>query len=180
MTFARKLAAPALLTVLVLACGASGQKQEQPSSQQEGQAAPAAALRPAPDFSLEKVDGSGSLSLSELKGKVLIVDFWATWCPPCVQEIPDFIALYKTYKDQGFEMVGISVDKGGPSVVKAFMEKQGVNYPVVMATMEAVNAYEVFTGIPTTFVIDRQGNIVDKVIGLQSKDYFEAQIKKLL
>ena len=176
-------AVPLTALAVLLACnGASGDKQtaaEESGAQAMAAQTQSAAVVKAPEFSLEKIEG-GRISLSELKGNVVIVDFWATWCPPCVKEIPEFIELYKTYNSQGFVMVGISVDRGGPGVVKQFVEKNSVNYPVVMADMDVVNAYEVFAGIPTTFIIDRQGNIVEKVIGYQSKDFFEEHIKKLL
>jgi peroxiredoxin len=168
-----------LLLALVFACGSGEGGKKSAAPETAAQEPSGAALAAAPDFTLDRIEG-GQLKLSDLRGKVVIIDFWATWCPPCVQEIPDFIELYKTYKDKGFEMVGISVDRGGVSVVNDFVAKNKVNYPVVMGSMDVVNAYQVFTGIPTTFIVNRQGQIVDKVIGSQSKEYFENYIKKLL
>lgn len=135
--------------------------------------------KPAPSFTLQDLNGK-TVSLSDLKGKVVILDFWATWCPPCVIEIPHFIALYEQYKDQGFAMVGISVDREGVSVVKSFARKYQVNYPILMADGQVANAYGGITGIPTTFVIDSAGNIRHKYIGYQDKAVFETDIKALL
>jgi cytochrome c biogenesis protein CcmG/thiol:disulfide interchange protein DsbE len=120
------------------------------------------------------------VSLSDFKGKVVILDFWATWCPPCVKEIPHFIALYEQYKDQGFAIVGISVDREGISVVKSFARKYQVNYPILMTDGQVDKAYGGIPSIPTTFVIDSAGNIRQKYVGYRDKAVFEADIKALL
>ena len=133
----------------------------------------------APDFALEKIDG-GNYTLSESKGKVIIIDFWATWCPPCVKGVPEFSELYNEYKEKGLEVVGLSVDRGGPSVVQKFVDKNNVPYPVMMANMGTIESYEVFSGIPTTFIIDRDGKVVTKVVGYRPKSFFEEQVNKLL
>ena len=133
----------------------------------------------APDFMLEKIDG-GNYTLSESKGKVIIIDFWATWCPPCVKGVPEFSELYNEYKDKGLEVVGLSVDRGGPGVVQKFVDKNNVPYPVMMANMGTIESYEVFSGIPTTFIVDREGKVVAKVVGYRPKSYFEDQVKSLL
>ena len=134
---------------------------------------------PAPSFTLQDLNGN-QISLSDFKDKVVVLDFWATWCPPCVKEIPHFIALYEQYKDQGFAMVGISVDREGVSVVKSFAGKHRINYPILMTDGQVDKAYGGITGIPTTFVIDRAGNIRQKYVGYQDKAVFEADIKALL
>lgn len=137
-------------------------------------------LGKAPDFSLKRARDGKEVKLSDYKGKVRIVDFWATWCPPCKAEIPDFISLQKQYQKQGLEVIGVSVDRGGPDVVNQFAKEHGINYTSLMASEEAVAAYGGIRGIPTTFVIDRQGNIVKKYVGQVSKDQFEKEIKALL
>ncbi len=133
----------------------------------------------APDFTLPDLNGK-AFSLSELEGKVVILDFWATWCPPCVVEIPHFIDLYKEYKGQGLEVVGISLDRGGVKVVKSFVEKNEITYPVVIGNQKVAEDYGGIRGIPTTFVIDRQGYIVKKFVGYRDKKVFESIIQQLL
>ncbi len=131
----------------------------------------------APDFTFKKVGGE-KFTLSSLKGKVIILDFFATWCPPCRQEIPDFIQLKKDYEKKGLEIVGISLDKS-ESTVKEFYDKNGMNYIVVMGNNDIGDKYGGVSGIPTTFIIDRKGDIVNKHIGFTTKEDFELEIKKL-
>lgn len=133
----------------------------------------------APDFTLQDLGGN-SFTLSSLKGKVVILDFWATWCPPCREEIPHFISLYSQYKGQGLEIVGVALDKGGVRDVMPFSEEQGINYPILIGTQEVTEDYGGIRGIPTTFVIDREGNIVERYEGYRDKEVFESVIKKLL
>ena len=121
-----------------------------------------------------------NVSLSDFKGKIVILDFWATWCPPCVTEIPHFIELYEQYKDQGFAMVGVSLDREGVDVVKSFVQKYGINYPILMSDGQVEKAYGGITSIPTTFVIDSANNIRRKYIGYRDKSVFEADIKTFL
>jgi peroxiredoxin len=135
--------------------------------------------KPAPSFTLQDLNGK-TVSLSDFKGKVVVLDFWATWCPPCVKEIPHFIELHEQYKDKGFAMVGISLDSEGISVVKSFTRKYRVNYPILMTDGQVDKAYGDITSIPTTFVIDSAGNIRQKYVGYRDKAVFEADIKTLL
>lgn len=133
----------------------------------------------APSFTLPDIYGK-SFSSERLKGRVVILDFWATWCPPCRAEIPHFISLYNQYKGQGLEIVGVALDQGGSRTVKSFAEDFGMNYPVLIGNQEIANAYGGIRGIPTTFIIDRKGNIVEKFVGYRDKEVFESAIKELL
>lgn len=135
---------------------------------------------PAPSWQLKDPDGK-VVSSDQFKGKVVVVDFWATWCPPCVMEIPGYIELQKKYPND-LVIVGISVDDG-PEVVKQFVEKRKVDYPVVMASNEVVAAFggdEGISAIPTTFIIDRDGNIRERKLGAEHKDAFEKRLVKYL
>jgi len=133
----------------------------------------------APDFTLTSTEGK-EIRLSDYRGQVVVVDFWATWCPPCKAEIPDFIKLYSQYKDEGFQMLGVSLDQGGLNDVVPFMKERGMNYPVVLGTEEVVSAYGGIRGIPTTFVIDKKGYVRGAFEGYREASVFENLVKKLL
>ncbi|MDO8536226.1 MAG: TlpA disulfide reductase family protein [Candidatus Omnitrophota bacterium] len=131
----------------------------------------------APDFSLTDINGN-TVSLSSFNGKVVILDFFASWCPPCKQEIPDFIELEKSYGDKGFAMIGVALVNAGEA--KEFAGNMGINYPVLVDDGKVSESYGPIRSIPTTFVIDKSGKIVKMYIGYRAKEAFEADIKELL
>jgi thiol-disulfide isomerase/thioredoxin len=137
------------------------------------------AVAPAPQWELTNVEGK-LVKLSDFHGKVVILDFWATWCGPCRVEIPHFVELQKQYGDKGLTVIGVSLDEQGPEVVKKFIKRLGVNYPIVIGNQKAVEAYGGIDALPTTFVIDRQGRIVSEHIGYDDKTAFEKEIQSLL
>jgi cytochrome c biogenesis protein CcmG/thiol:disulfide interchange protein DsbE len=130
----------------------------------------------APDFTLTDLSGN-SISLSDFKGKVIFVNFWATWCPPCRQEIPDFIEFYKENKDSGAVILGVSVDKS-TNEVRDFVEEYKINYPIVMATNEMVKDYKPGRYIPTTIIVDTDGMIQGKKVGIMDKATLEHYLKE--
>jgi thiol-disulfide isomerase/thioredoxin len=134
---------------------------------------------PVPSWSLKDLSGK-TIGSADLKGKVVILDFWATWCGPCHEEIPGFIALQKQYGDQGLAVVGASVDEGGASVVQKFATELGMNYPIGMADDKLQETFGGVDVLPMTIIIDRQGRIAKKYIGLTDKSEFETEIKSLL
>jgi peroxiredoxin len=133
----------------------------------------------APSWELQDVDGK-TVRSADFAGKVIVLDFWATWCPPCRGEIPGFIALQNKYAAQGFTVVGVSVDEAGLKTVKGFVEKKGINYPVVLTDSKIVEAYGGIDGLPTTFIIDRGGHIVKQHLGFTAQAEIENEIKPLL
>jgi len=123
---------------------------------------------PAPEFSLKDLQGN-ALSLASYKGKVLVLNFWATWCPPCRREIPDFIEAYKELKDKGLEILGVSVDELSEDALRDWTQKAGMNYPVALATAKIVADYRPGEYIPATIVIDRRGSIRYRQSSLMDK-----------
>ena len=120
----------------------------------------------APEFSLKTLTGE-EMSLSKNKGKTLLIDFWATWCGPCRESIPHLVHLYKTYRGQGLEVVGLSMDKGDPKTVDHFVKSLDIPYPIAIAPEEIARAYGI-NGLPTTVLIDKEGKIREKIVGFNT------------
>ena len=135
-------------------------------------------LGAAPAWKLKDTEGK-DVTFAQLKGKVVVVDFWATWCGPCRAEIPGYVAMQRKYGDR-LAIVGVSVDQGGPELVKAFGEKYGVNYPLVMADEAIQKAFGGIEAIPTTFLIDANGQIRDRKVGAEETETYEKKIASLL
>lgn len=132
----------------------------------------------APAWILKGLDGKNVKS-SEFKGKVVVLNFWATWCGPCIAEIPDFIEIQKEYQEKGLTFVGVSLDLS-PSPVKKYVARNDLNYPVVMGDSEMVKDYGNFNGIPQTYVIDKEGIIRMSQSARISKQKLLANVKPLL
>ncbi|HEY8994848.1 MAG TPA: TlpA disulfide reductase family protein [Lacunisphaera sp.] len=162
-TIIRSLVTAAVLCLLPVAALAQGSLT--------GQAAPAVTFQ---DLAGKEV------SLAALKGKVVVVDFWATWCGPCRQEIPGYIELQKKYGKDGLMIIGVSLDQKGPKAVKKFVEANGMNYTVVMGDDKTVDAFGGFNSIPTTFLINRDGRIVHQKSGAMAHAEYEELVKKAL
>ena len=126
---------------------------------------------------MRTLDGQ-TLSSADFHGKVTIVNFWATWCPPCRAEIPDLVALQERYRDR-VQIIGISEDEGGPEIVKQFADRYHINYPLVMVTPELLKAFSGVYALPTTFIIDREGHIVQKHVGALHADTTELEARAL-
>ena len=134
--------------------------------------------KPAPDFTLTNSSGT-PVKLSGYRGKVVLLDFWATWCGGCNVEIPWFVEFEEKYKASGFAVLGVSMDEGGWTKVKPFMERRKMNYQVVMGDEDTAKLFGVET-LPATFLIDRQGRIAAAKTGLVNKEAIEGVIHQLL
>jgi peroxiredoxin len=134
----------------------------------------------APEFVLKDSDGK-TVHLSDYKGKVVLLDFWATWCAPCKVEIPWFMEFEQQYKDKGFAVLGVSMDEDGWTAVKPYLERIKVNYRIVLGNDKVGDQYGGVDSLPTTFLIDRQGRIAATHVGLSGgKEDFRNDITNLL
>ena len=133
----------------------------------------------APDFALKDADGK-PVRLADYKGKVVLLDFWATWCGPCRIEIPWFTEMERQKKDKGFAVLGVSMDDDGWKAIKPFVAEMKINYRVLLGDDQVAKDYGGLDALPTTFLIDRNGKIADVHVGLASRKDFEEAIDQLL
>ncbi|MBI1356495.1 MAG: redoxin domain-containing protein [Acidobacteria bacterium] len=137
------------------------------------------APKPAPDFTLEAVDGK-QVKLSDYKGQVVLLNFWATWCGPCKIEMPWFIEFQRKYKDQGFTVLAVSLDEEGWEVVRPYAENLKPNFPLLLGNDQIDERFDGIVALPTTLIIDKEGRIVSRHTGLISKSDYESEIEGLL
>jgi len=136
-------------------------------------------LGAAPAWQLKDLAGK-TVTSEQLKGKVVVVDFWATWCGPCRVEIPGYIEMQKKYGKDGLMIVGVSLDQAGPEVVKAFADKFKINYTIVMGDDAVAQSFGGVEAIPTTFLIDRTGQIRDRKMGAEESETYEQKVLAVL
>ena len=139
---------------------------------------PADQRKQAPELSLEDTAGKQA-NLKDYRGKLVLLDFWDTWCHGCIQEMPWFGEFHRKYGDQGLNVIGVSLDAEGWKVVKPFVAKAAVPYRIVLGNDSSAQAYGI-TNMPDTFLIDQQGRIAATYVGIVDKDGLEKNIQKLL
>ncbi|MBV9479294.1 MAG: redoxin domain-containing protein [Acidobacteria bacterium] len=132
--------------------------------------------KPAPEFSLEALDGK-TVRLADFRGRAVLLNFWATWCQPCKIEMPWFEEMQKQYGPEGLQVVGIAMDDAPKEDISKFAKEMGVNYPILLGKEVVGEAYGGVQFLPSTFFIDRQGRIVDRIFGLKSRSEIEDDIK---
>jgi len=176
----------AVVTVLVFALGyafMSNGSETAPTAQAQASQAKASntaqEFPDAPDFTLKNLDNQ-EISLSDYKGKVVFLNFWATWCAPCRQEIPYFIDLIEKYGKDGFVVLGVALDPREFEKVPGFVDQMGINYPVLLDETGISQLYGGIRSIPTTFVIDRDGKAIDRIVGSRPHAEFEKIVNSTL
>ena len=170
--FIRTIVVPFAVGLLLAGCG------EMHDHEAEAAATDAARVGLAPDFTLQDMAGN-DVSLSDYKGQVVLLNFWATWCGPCKIEMPWFVDFQRQYKDKGFTVLAVSLDDDIDPVAP-FAEKYELNFPVVWGDNETADKFGGIAALPTTLIIDREGNVVDSHTGLVSKSVYVEQIESLL
>jgi len=165
-------AASVALALLLASCS-------RPSSLPTGELKSEGQRKQAPNLSLKDADGN-AVNLADYRGKVVLVNFWATWCGPCEAEIPWFIEFEKKYKDQGFAVLGVSMDDDGWKSVRPYVASHKINYRVMIGSEVVSQQFGEIESLPTSFVLDREGRIASNHIGLVDKVDYQNEIVKLL
>jgi cytochrome c biogenesis protein CcmG/thiol:disulfide interchange protein DsbE len=175
----RRSLLPIATLSIALACAGCGGGPAATAPGAAAPAAPAGLLKTAPDFELTDLNGK-LVRLSDSKGTVRLVDFWATWCAPCREEIPMFRDLSDAYGAKGFNLVGIAMDNEGLSVVKPFVEENHVTFLTLLGNEAVATSYGPLVGFPSKFLIDREGKIVASWVGPVPRAVLEQKIQSLL
>jgi len=163
-----------MLLTAVMAC-----KQNEPDARIGLSPAIGERMQMAP-FKMPSLTDKATIDSRQFEGQVLLVAFFATWCPPCIQEIPTLIALQDSYKPKGFSVVAFSVDEGDLAPLEKLIVKKGINYPVLIANPYITRSFGGVTGIPAVFLVNRKGEIVKKYLGYAGHDTLEEDIKMML
>jgi cytochrome c biogenesis protein CcmG, thiol:disulfide interchange protein DsbE len=174
-----------VLTAALLGCGCGREQTAHADAVRAKQDAPSANVvqfvknpDAAPGFQLNDLDGK-PVSLAAAKGKIVILNFWATWCGPCRAEVPDLVELQKRYADK-LEIIALATDEDDPDEVRRFVLQSGINYRVAMTSEEVLRNYGGIAALPTSFVIDPQGRIVQKHVGLNDPTIYELEVRAML
>ena len=176
--------------ILITGCGKqeqteqTGQKTEQSKASAQNNTMQEKFIgSEAPEFELETLTGE-KVTLEQFEGKVVLLNFWATWCPPCKKEIPALDKMHSEHKSRGLEVVGVTLNSGTPEKIQQFVDNNDMNYHILTGeqkyTMNLAKKYDNITGIPTTFVIDRDGVVRHKWVGPRSQEQFMKVINKYL
>lgn len=156
----------AMIALVLASCSSS----DTPATSQLGQA---------PGFALEGMDGK-TIDFEQYKGKLVLVDFWATWCPPCRRSIPHLAELHTKYSGRGFEVVGISLDNTGKESVASFARDYSIPYTILMGTQETALKWNIGSGIPVAILVNREGAVVEKIVGYKDTQFWEQKIAQYL
>jgi thiol-disulfide isomerase/thioredoxin len=166
-----KFVMKSLLSVIAIALIVSACSSSESSS--------SAKLNQAPGFALEGLDGK-TVDFKEYQGKLVLVDFWATWCPPCRRSIPHLAELHKKYSNRGFAVVGISLDQTGRESVASFARANAIPYTVLMGSQDVAESWNIGGGIPVAILVNREGAVVEKIVGYKDSEFWERKIAQYL
>jgi len=139
-----------------------------------------AAAAQVPGFTLPAVPGNEVIDIRDFRGKVVLVNFWATWCGPCIQEIPSLNSLQEKFAGQGFSIIGISLDRGGPAIVEKMINRAGIKYPILLGNTKVSKEFGGIFGVPTSFLLDRSGKVLKKYTGYVTHSVFENDIGQII
>lgn len=174
------------LVFLLVACGGDDQRSSDTSSTSSTSSGPLPGKvrdvepEPVPDLTLETLDGA-SIDLAEQDGRLLLVNFWATWCAPCREEIPDLKALHSDLKEDGLTVIGVALDREGREVVDPFVDEHAINYPIVVDAEGTAEAeFGPIPGLPTTILVTPDGQITKRVVGIFPTDEMRPTLQDML